>query len=74
MSVKEAKACIKINKLLEESSWRFFDGTAGKANIVLEPEIGNNFGGLKNNVLYPDFRTGIYLTGCWLFTFFPVMN
>jgi len=44
LSVKEAKARIKINKLLEESSWRFFDDTAGKANIVLELEIGNNFG------------------------------
>jgi type I restriction enzyme, R subunit len=33
---KEAKARIKINKLLEESGWRFFDDEQGKANIVLE--------------------------------------
>jgi hypothetical protein len=29
----------KINKLLEESGWRFFDNTEGKANIVLEPKV-----------------------------------
>lgn len=39
MQAKEAKARIKINKLLEESGWRFFDDTTGKANIVLEPKV-----------------------------------
>ena len=39
MAAKEAKARIKINKLLEESGWRFFDHAAGKANIVLEPKV-----------------------------------
>ena len=33
---KEAKARIKINKLLEETGWRFFDSKEGRANIVLE--------------------------------------
>lgn len=33
---KEAKARIKINKLLEEAGWRFFDNDDGNANIVLE--------------------------------------
>jgi len=33
---KEAKARIKINNLLQESGWRFFDDEQGKANIVLE--------------------------------------
>lgn len=33
---KEAKARIKINKLLEEAGWRFFDNDEGHANIVLE--------------------------------------
>ena len=33
---KEAAARIKINKLLEESGWRFFDSTDGRANISLE--------------------------------------
>lgn len=33
---KEAKARIKINKLLEEAGWRFFDSKKGRANIVLE--------------------------------------
>ncbi len=36
MSQKEAKARIKINKLLEEAGWRFFDNEEGKANILLE--------------------------------------
>lgn len=50
---KEAKARIKINKLLEESGWRFFDDGNGPANIVLENnvritqqyinELGENF-------------------------------
>jgi len=35
----EAKARIKINQLLEESGWRFFDNIEGKANIVLENNI-----------------------------------
>lgn len=39
MSAKEAKARIKINKLLEEAGWRFFDDTIGKANVVLEPNV-----------------------------------
>lgn len=39
MAAKEAKARIKINKLLEESGWRFFDDAKGKANIVLEPQV-----------------------------------
>lgn len=39
MPAKEAQARIKINKLLEESGWRFFDNATGKANIVLEPKV-----------------------------------
>lgn len=39
MAAKEAKARVKINKLLEESGWRFFDQATGKANIVLEPKV-----------------------------------
>jgi type I restriction enzyme R subunit len=51
--IKEAAARIKINKLLEQSGWRFFDDKNGKANIQLEPgviltkttldELGNDF-------------------------------
>jgi type I restriction enzyme R subunit len=33
---KEAKARIKINKLLEEAGWRYFDTSEGKATITLE--------------------------------------
>ena len=33
---KEAKARIKINKLLQDAGWRFFDDKNGPANIQLE--------------------------------------
>jgi type I restriction enzyme, R subunit len=36
MSDKEAKARIKINNLLEEAGWRFFDNDQGISNIDLE--------------------------------------
>lgn len=36
---KEAKARIKINRLLEVSGWRFFDSKEGKANILLENNV-----------------------------------
>jgi type I restriction enzyme R subunit len=39
MPEKEAKARIKINKLLEEAGWRFFDTEKGKANILLENNV-----------------------------------
>ena len=58
MSAKEAKARIKINKLLEEAGWRFFDSEEGPANIQLEANVkltkkqvddcGENFEKVKN--------------------------
>lgn len=39
MPPKEAKARIKINKLLEESGWRLIDDSTGKANVVLENNV-----------------------------------
>ncbi len=36
MGQKEARARVKINKLLEEAGWRFFDNEDGSANIQLE--------------------------------------
>jgi len=42
MPNKEAKARIKINKLLEDAGWRFFDDENGKANIQLENNIKIN--------------------------------
>jgi len=36
---KEAKARIKINKLLEESGWRLLDNKDGKANVLFENNI-----------------------------------
>lgn len=52
MNKKEASARIKINKLLEESGWRFEADKNGPANIQLEPgvrysELGDDF---ENNV------------------------
>ena len=58
MGAKEAKARIKINKLLEEAGWRFFDDENGPANIQLEAnvkiskkqidEFGENFEKARN--------------------------
>lgn len=63
MGQKEAKARIKINKLLEEAGWRFFDSDAGSANIQLElhtkitqkevDAFGDDFESKKNG--YVDF-------------------
>lgn len=39
MNHKEATARIKINRLLDEAGWRFFDDATGPANIVLEPNV-----------------------------------
>lgn len=36
---KEAKARIKINELLQNAGWRFFDNEKGKANIALELNV-----------------------------------
>lgn len=55
---KEAKARIKINKLLEEAGWRFEDAQDGKTNIELEPgvqisSLGDDFENTSNG--YIDF-------------------
>lgn len=39
MSLKEATARIKINKLLEVAGWRFFTDGNLPANIQLEPKV-----------------------------------
>jgi len=54
----EATARIKINRLLEDAGWRFFDDENGQANIQLEPnvkltessvgQLGENFEKTKN--------------------------
>ena len=36
VSEKEAKARVKINKLLEEANWRLLDDEHGRANVDLE--------------------------------------
>ena len=56
MADKEAKARIKINKLLEEAGWRFFDDKDGKATIKLESSIklddlGDDFENSKNGFI-----------------------
>lgn len=58
MSQKEAKARLKINLLLEEAGWRFFDTMKGNANIQVEQNVkitkkqfdsyGENFETAKN--------------------------
>lgn len=58
---KEASARIKINKLLEEAGWRFFDNEMGLANISLEPNVkltkkdidafGEDFESVKNGFI-----------------------
>jgi len=58
MRAKEAKARIKINKLLEEAGWRFFEEDGKHANIQVEPNVkmtkkqvddmGENFDKAKN--------------------------
>lgn len=57
----EAHARIKINRLLEEAGWRFFESEAGPANILLENHVkitedqidawGNDFQNVKNGSL-----------------------
>lgn len=61
MSVKEAKARIKINRLLEAAGWRFFDDENGPANIQVEANVkitkkqfddfGENFEKVKNGFI-----------------------
>lgn len=56
MNKKEAQARIKINKLLEEAGWRFFDTESGKATIRLESSIkmddlGEDFQHSKNGFI-----------------------
>lgn len=61
MPNKEAQARIKINKLLEESGWRFFDDSTGQANISCEhritkkkyktDELGNDFEKAENGFI-----------------------
>ncbi|MDP2820765.1 MAG: hypothetical protein Q8O39_00990 [bacterium] len=58
---KEVKARIKINELLQNAGWRFFDDKDGKASIVLEnnakitkqiiDEFGNDFEKTKKKLL-----------------------
>lgn len=49
---KEAKARLKINRLLEEKGWRLLDTPDGKANVEVETnvklkDLGDNFEGVK---------------------------
>ena len=39
MNAKEAKARLKINRLLEEAGWRFFDEPGKPANVQVEPNV-----------------------------------
>ena len=53
---KEAKARIKINSLLQESGWRFFDDNSGTKNIEVEGDVkmeslGDNFEHVKKGFI-----------------------
>lgn len=52
---KEAEARIKINQLLHDAGWRFFDDENGKANIQLE--TGVRLTKIKLDSLGNDFET-----------------
>ena len=39
MKSKEAKARLKINDMLQEAGWRFFDDENGIANVSLEANV-----------------------------------
>ena len=39
MAKKEALARVKIDRLLNDAGWRFFDDASGPANICLEPHV-----------------------------------
>ena len=54
---KEAKARLKINKLLEEAGWRFFDSPECRSNIVVEQNVdfdslGDDFEGTTGFIDY----------------------
>jgi type I restriction enzyme R subunit len=61
MTKNEAHARIKINQLLSEAGWRFFDDVHGSANILLENHVkitqteiddwGNDYEKVKNGSL-----------------------
>lgn len=69
MGKKEARARIKINKLLEGAGWRFEDSIDGKANIDLETgvrleDLGDDFENTKNGdevvfIKYKDVNTTV---------------
>jgi hypothetical protein len=53
MANKEATARIKINKLIEKASWRFFANERGPANIQLEPASHHATMNLCNRCVQP---------------------
>ena len=65
LCAKEVKVRIKINKLLEETGWRFFDHATGKSNIVLEPKVKLTKAII--NALGEDFEesSNEFMTFCW---------
>src|SRR3989338_5352725 len=57
MAQKEAKARIKINNLLQQSGWRFFDESSGSKNIEVEGNVnleglGDDFENSKGFIDY----------------------
>ena len=74
---KEAKARIKINKLLEDSGWRLLDSSDGKANVLFENNVkitkegidvlGENFEKTSNGFSPPpSSSTPSLISYCWM--------
>jgi len=55
---KEAKARLKINKLLEEAGWRLLDGPKKKANVIVEGNV--TLGSISENKDLGDDYEGVY--------------
>ncbi len=67
MSEKEAKARIKINKLLELAGWRFFQEDNKPANICVELNVKIN--NVDLDTLGEDFentKNGFVDFFCWM--------
>lgn len=64
---KEAKARIKINKLLEDSGWRLLDSSDGKANVLFENNVKITKEGI--DVLGENFEKhpmDLLISYCWM--------
>ncbi len=76
---KEAKARVKINKLLEQAGWRFFKDECGPATIKLESnvkheELGDDFEHAGNGYVDYLLLDGGGFPVCMMEAFFSVLD